>query len=452
MVNEQNKTFFQSLKGDELIKTILLGICFFIVVGSYTLIKELKDALFVLMVGQKYLPEVKSISYLFMLPLVFFYSFLAGKIKRYSLVVFYAIVYGVGGLVISYFLNHPTIGLINSIASADRIFGWIIYLFMEGYSPFLVSVLWAFFNSISKPEAVKTSYIVMTASSKMGGIISAGLAWLFMAGHLPFALNCSPVDAYIYILRITSCCLLIIPFIIKYMIKRVNPEILEGYGQTKKSIDDKTMNTSSGFDLFFKYPYVLGIFGMIFFWEIINVIFNYMRLTIGLKEAENISQFSAFLYKNAMLTQLTGFIIVSIGTSAAVRYLGQRISLILIPLLIGCAIFTFLFAQTSTMVIITYIFMRAVNYSFAYPIREALYIPTTNDIKFKSKSWIDSFGAKLSKMFGSAYNKVIQFIPIGILQNVQIGFFIAIIGLWVILAYYMGKRWAKAIEKKEIIG
>jgi len=54
MVNEQNKTLFQSLKGDELIKTILLGICFFIVVGSYTLIKELKDALFVLMVGQKY--------------------------------------------------------------------------------------------------------------------------------------------------------------------------------------------------------------------------------------------------------------------------------------------------------------------------------------------------------------------------------------------------------------
>ena len=117
------------------------------------------------------------------------------------------------------------------------------------------------------------------------------------------------------------------------MIHKVNPALLSGYG-TSKSIEDKTMSSNSGFNLFFKYPYVLGIFGMIFFWEIVNVIFNYMRLTIGLREAENISQFSAFLYKNAMLTQITGFIIVSLGTSAAVRYLGQRISLLLIHLFI----------------------------------------------------------------------------------------------------------------------
>jgi AAA family ATP:ADP antiporter len=291
----------------------------------------------------------------------------------------------------------------------------------------------------------------MTASSKLGGIISAGFAWLFMAGHLNFGKHISPIDSYVYILVITSCCLLCVPFLITYMIHKVNPALLSGYG-TSKSIEDKTMSSNSGFNLFFKYPYVLGIFGMIFFWEIVNVIFNYMRLTIGLREAENISQFSAFLYKNAMLTQITGFIIVSLGTSAAVRYLGQRISLLLIPLFIGGAIFAFLSCQTSTMVIITYIFMRAINYSFAYPIREALYIPTTNDIRFKSKSWIDSFGAKLSKMFGSAYNKLIQFVPISILQNFQIGFFLCIIGLWVMLAYYMGKRWTKAIENKEIIG
>jgi AAA family ATP:ADP antiporter len=439
------------------LKTFILGICFFIIIGSYTIIKELKDSIFCLVVGQESLPDAKNISLIVMIALVLFYGWLASKVRKEYLLVFYSLLYGIGGLVIAYFLKDPEIGFYNPIASSNRLFGWISYLFLEGYSPFVVSLLWAYFNSISHPEEVKTKYVLMTVCSKVGAFLTSGFAWLCMSKYFTFSWINDEVSIYFYMLVGSSFVLLLVPFLIAYLCYKIPKHFLLGYSEEqheKKHISDQDSmkKDESGFKLLFKYPYTLGIFGMIFFWEAVNVVFNYMRLTVGLKEAESISDFGAFLYKNAMLTHLVGFFIAALGTSSLINIFGQRISLILIPILTGSAIIGCLFYQTTSAVIVTYIIIRAINYSFAYPLREALYIPTTDSIKFKTKSWIDSFGSKFSKAFASFYNKTIQFIPPSLTTSVQFSFFLCVIALWTILAYGMGKKCASAIKQKKIIG
>ena len=37
-----------------------------------------------------------------------------------------------------------------------------------------------------------------------------------------------------------------------------------------------------------------------------------------------------------------------------------------------------------------------------------LYLPTSNDIKFKAKAWIDVVGARTAKALGSAINDAVQ--------------------------------------------
>ena len=49
---------------------------------------------------------------------------------------------------------------------------------------------------------------------------------------------------------------------------------------------------------------------------------------------------------------------VSLGTVSLVRYFGERISLMLIPLLICGAVFVFLYFQTSQAIVFTYIFIH----------------------------------------------------------------------------------------------
>ena len=172
----------------------------------------------------------------------------------------------------------------------------------------------------------------------------------------------------------------------------------------------------------FQNSYVISIVGMVFFWEIVNVIFNNLRLIIAFSDTHEISEFSSFLFKSTATTSLISLLFVVIGTNSIVRYFGERKGLLLIPILTGSMMILFLINKTATMVIVTWTVIRSINLSLATPIRESLYIPTSRDIQFKSKSWIDSFGQKFCKGFGSLYNKLIQFVPASFINLFQVSF------------------------------
>jgi ATP/ADP translocase len=64
--------------------------------------------------------------------------------------------------------------------------------------------------------------------------------------------------------------------------------------------------------------------------------------------------------------------------------------------------------QTPDAMLHVFIGLGTINYSFSKPLNEALYIPTTKDIKFKAKSWIDTFGTKISKSAGGLFTKFVR--------------------------------------------
>lgn len=460
------RNFFKSFvvtDQNERSKVILLSICFFLVIGGYTLIKELKDSVFLSVVGKESLPLAKMLSMIVLIPMVVLYSKLVDALRQSNLLCFYALIYSMGGLICVYFLGHPTIGLSNTDTSTTRLFGWFFYFFLEGYAPFVVSVLWAFVNSITAPEEIKNSYIIMTASSKLGGAVMAGLAWWLLVFNANGEAYFSEVAMYQMLLVVASFVLLLVPVVIVYMMRRVPSKYMHGYEaayrieQKREAVEEKRKSKGfkdtiyemfAGLWLLLRYPYVMGIFGMIFFWEIVNVIFNYMRLCVGQAESSSISEFGAFLYQQACFTHIVGFFFVILGTRTIVARLGERRSLIAVPLLIGTVIGCYLAFQSKAAVAVAYVIMRAINYAFAYPLRESLYIPTTKAVKFKSKSWIDGFGAKLSKTAGSTYNYLM---PLSVL-SVNIVFFSGVILAWVVMANALGRRFEKAVKHGEVIG
>src|SRR5579872_5598527 len=149
--------FFNEPK-EERIKYTLLSLAFFFLIAGYTVAKELKDTVFISVVGRTYTPQVKMLALLVLIPAIFLYSQLVDRLRRYQLLMFYTALFGVIGLYFAYLIGHPTIGLSNTQSSPDRLFGWLFYFFVEGYTPFLVSVFWAFANSVSSPEGAKKNY------------------------------------------------------------------------------------------------------------------------------------------------------------------------------------------------------------------------------------------------------------------------------------------------------
>ena len=332
----------------ERMKLFFLSLLYFLVVGAYTMTRDLKSAIFLGTVGKEYIPWVKVVSMITLVPAIFFYSQLVDRIRRYQLLIFYSTVFGVANLIFAYYIGHPTIGIPNTDAQPTRLFGWLFYCFVEGYSPFVVSVFWALANSVNSPAEAKRNYGYMVAGSKFGGMVAAALAWYIFGLSAQLA---SPylthVTAHQMILVISTMFLALVPIVSILFIRMVPGYLMHGYEAAYKLEKQKSPaskpSTFSGLEMFGKYPYVLGIFGMIFFYETVSTVLGYLRLGVAEAGAGSISDVSKVLFEIAFKAHFVGFIISLIGTQALLSRLGTRICLMLIPFSMGGILFYLIF-------------------------------------------------------------------------------------------------------------
>ncbi len=473
MALRQNSVF-RGLFGvdrQERLKLLLLAAAFFLVIASYTIVRELKDSIFIALVGRDFLPDAKIYSMFVLVPAIIFYAFLVDRMRRYKLLYFYSFFYGIAGLIFAYLLGDPITGLANAQAGTHRLMGWLFYFFIEGYAPFVVSLFWAFANSVNSPDSAKRSYGFLVSGSKLGGAFSAALAWYFLSTSLPQIVNLSDTVKHQILIVFSSVLLLLVPIIIYLLIKLVPGRYLHGYEaayqvEKERAVgeDEEKPGLLRGLFLLLKYPYVMGIFGIIFFYEVSNVILGYQRLILASDSVLGcgISALSCKLFEQIFWVHTVGFAISFFGTTYLLNKLGERWMLLLIPVLSGVLMFTFIFAgvllpqYSWAVTTIVFVGLRAINYGATYPVRESLYIPTIKDVKFKSKSWIDAFGTKIAKGAGSGVNILMK----SVMANFGYLIFIwslvtifgLIVGLWIVIAQLLGKRYDQLIKHNEVVG
>lgn len=446
----------------EKLKLIFLSVAFFLVIGGYTIAKELKDSVFASIIGKEYIPVAKIVVMFALFPAIFLYSLLVDRVRRYQLLMIYSGLFGFLGCLFAYLLGNHSIGLSNTESTPLRLFGWMFYFFVEGYTPFVVSVFWAFANSVTNPEGAKTNYPFMVAASKMGGMLSAGLGW-YMLSCVAQQQGCAigsaqDVWAHQLVLGCSSLMLLLVPIIVYLLMKNVPGKYLHGYEavyqveKIKKKEGDTKTGMFEGLWLLIRYPYVLGIFGMVYFYEVIATVLSYLRIGVAQAGSTNIAGVSASLLEMVFYVHLIGFFMSLLGTRTMMRRLGERICLMLVPLLSGCLLLFLMIVTKSWALKVAFIAIKTVNYAFAWPVRESLYIPTVKDIKFKSKSWIDAFGSKFAKVGGSSFNMFTSHLGPALTVPAHSFFFAGVTALWFLVALFLGIRFDRAVARNEVIG
>lgn len=475
MINGTNSSGLKGVERDgaERLKLILLSAIFFLVIGAYTLVRDIKNAVFIGLVGKDYIPAAKVIFLIALVPLILFYSRLVDRTKRHYLLGIYSTFYAIFCLISVFLVGHQTIGIPNTFQSPYRIFGWFFYFLIEGFSPFVLSVFWAYVNSVNSPSSAKKNYGFLVSGSQLGGIFTAGLAWaLFSMKDLPFVGAFSDVIKLRFILAFSAVLLFLVPLLVWLLVKYVPENCMHGYEAAHKiddrvekcldenlskkdSICKKKVNSGGvfkGLQFLLQYPYVFGIFAMTFFYELVTSILGYLRLSVAEQEGGSIAGISEFLFKWVFIQQSVGLLISFFGTSSLLRKLGIRICVFMIPLMVTVFVLFFVFSNNASIIMLSFTLIKSLNYAFSKPVVESLYIPTLRDIKFKSKSWIDSFGSKASKSLGSFFNLGTRFIPSALQYSVYVGVFAFLLFGWLITALLLGKRFDKAIESNEVIG
>lgn len=437
------RTLWGDLHGAELKKFALLGFGFFCLIGSWQPLKTIKDSIFINMVGPIHLPEAKLASMFLFFPLVLLYSRLVDYFSKEKLIYFFIGIYGTLGLILVYFLAHPTIGLANSEVNPNRLLGWVFYLFSESYISLLLSLYWSFINDIATPESAKKGYGLIIFGTQLGGFLFT-LLGSYLAYDASLYATRVPLIALISVLMFFAVALVV--FILQRTVGDDNLVSYEEELQSSPLVPELAVGFLDGLKLLVTHPYVMGIFALIFFQEAISTIMGFQLSLLVKSTYQEPGLVNKFLFDFALCVQAIACLFGLVGTSFFHRKLGIRLSLIIYPALLGLFIFAYMVQPTLQTIFYVMLIAKALGYALNQPAKEVLYIPTSKSIKYKSKAWIDMFGLRFAKTFGSAINRFAG--PVVMLTGT---FTLSMIAVWIFMASLIGKAFSKAVTDKKLI-
>lgn len=450
----------------ETLKTLCLSLTLFFMIGGYWLLRSLKDPVLTALCGVEAIPKAKMLSVLVVLGVVSVYNRLLDNpnLKKHTLFYVFGMFYFVLFSTISLLLSHPTIGLANQVPNTNRILGWISYCSIESFGSVMVSLFWSFANSNFNLESAKASYGLLVATAQVGSILGPSLVnmkaehWGVPKIYFVGAFNMLLLQMCMYV------------YVSVFGTEETNAS------DTKKDTKKKKgAGVLEGIHLFIKHNYVKGIFAIscLFMVEVTIVDYTMKVLAkehfsslhpcfqgescwnsdptkVGLSAKATVAM-TTFMGLFGQATNTLSFCLSFFGTSAIIRKLGLRTTLLLFPSLCLVTIVIVRLYPTLYVVFGAMMVLKANSYALNNPTKEMLYQPTSSAVRYKAKSWIDIFGARGSKALGSVVTNAFSDSAATLVQNGSlVGMAVASFLIW--NARFMGERFDSYVESGYIVG
>ena len=135
-----------------------------------------------------------------------------------------------------------------------------------------------------------------------------------------------------------------------------------------------------------------------------------------------------------------------------IKHYGLRLTIRVFPtVLLLVTIFAFvLFPENLYFLFISLSICKALTYSVHDPSEEVLYMPTSDDAKFRAKFWIDVVGQRIAKAVGSAINNYAGSVE-GVVKYGSLPSVVASLALW-LACYQVGILFDGLIKSGKIVG
>lgn len=450
-------------------KMILLGATCSCLIAAYSILRPLKTSVFSKLVGVTYQPYTKLLMLGLMLPIMYLYSLLIDRVKRDVNIHIIYIGYAAICFLFAYFLLDPIIGLGNTETSPQRLIGWLFYIAMDLFSSIIMTIFWSYTNSINTPSSANYGYNFITVGARIGGILSTAAAIQWLSTSLD---ETKTIPAFI------AACggLLVLASLFTYIVNKTIPaKYLEGYkpeaiieakeaeyknkaedlsiqSSFLKSVLDSLKKTFEGLRLLINNSYVFGIFILIYSFEIISAILDYqMQFLMVIENNNSVKESTLFMLRYTNMFQIVGLFFAIFGTAPLIKRLGVRFCISITPFMTIMLMGAFFFYNSLYFITIILVILRALNYGFNIQMREMLFIPTSHDVRYQAKAWIESTGRALSKSSGALINISSQQAAAFALA-LNTSFTVAIGSVWLIASILVGRKYQKTIESNKVIG
>ena len=441
------KKWFGPFTREELKKYSLLGVVFSFIIGTYWILKPLKDAIFGSIVGTgSWFALAKIVSVLLLFPIVGIYGKLTERFSRNRMFFILGGIYGVLMIAWAVIFSIPSIGLSNAVASPWRISGWLWYVFVESFGSLMIALFWAFTTDISDPKSSKYGFPLVVLIGQVGGILCP---LLFSRIPVLLGTNNAPL--------VGICSVMVIGFMICfYAFTRLIPEHQQG-GLEKPELEKWKKRKKQrpkffdGLKLLLSNNYLLGIFAILFMFEIIVTFIEFNFQTLVIKTFATDVARNIYLSDWGFTVNSITFLCLFFGVNNIQRWLGIRAALALVPLALVISLVTFRFYNNVGVLFWLMVCAKAVGYAINGPTLKQLYVPTSKDVKYKSQAWIETFGARGAKAISSVINIFRDIIGVSLYLAIALYFSFGLLAFWFFVAVFLDRKYEKAVEDGELV-
>lgn len=387
---ERALSLFADVRAGEGASTLLLALNVFLLLGAYSLMKPARDGLILTEGGAEVASYSAAAQAVLLMIAVPIYGWLGTRFVRIRLIT-----------IVMTFFSVTLIGFyLGGIAGLRE--GVAFYIWIGLINVFIVSQFWQFANDLFSESRGRRLFPLIGVGQSLG-------AWVGAAAVPPLVerLNFTP-----YTLMLFGACALMVALSATLLVNVV--EARRGPRDTQDA-GEKTLGPQGGFELIFHDRYLLWIAILIVLLNVVNTTGGYVlnrlivgeaaaRFGAGAASVESSRQFiTAFSGSITAAVNLVGLLLQLFATARVIRALGVRGALFVLPVIALANYAIIVVAPVLAVVRVGKVLENSTDYSIQNTLRQALFLPTTREAKYKAKAAIDTFFTRAGDVLSAGF-------------------------------------------------
>jgi AAA family ATP:ADP antiporter len=428
---ERVLSLITDVRAGEGVTALLLTLNVFCLLALYSVLKPVRSALILSesgAVAQSYAAAAQASLLLFLVPLYGKFATMVNRVRLISLVtMFFA-----ANLLVFYVLGLAGVRI-----------GIAFYIWLGIFNMMAPAQLWAFANDVYSQDRGKRLFPLVGIGGSLGAWIGAEIASALFGSLGPYRLMLFGVGGLVI-------CMLITIWVHRREQRRdkTNEPAAEA---------EQPLGKAGGFQLIFKQRYLLYIALLMIVLNTVNTIGEFLLASLVESEAvkavagaaagTEATWIGSFMARFQANVNLLGLVLQMFVVSRIFKYIGVRGALFIQPSIALLSYTSMAFFPVLSIVRVAKTMENSSDYSIQNTTRQALYLPTSREAKYKAKQAIDAFFVR----FGDMLQAVVVFIGTSLAFTTQhyAWLNIAMTTVWFVLAAGIASEHRKLTAAEE---
>lgn len=419
---EKFLSYFADVRAGEGPGVLLMTLNVFLLLFAYYLLKTVREALILSEGGAAVKAYSSAGQAALLMILVPLYGLVASRVKRIVLV---------SGLGVFFAMNLVVFSILGTAGARE---GVVFYIWVGIFNVFVISQFWAFANDIYTESQGKRLFAMIGIGSSLGAWLGAQAA-----SEMVRRLGLSPYELQLIAAGLLVVCAGIMFAVNRMQVRQSVPEMA--------ALADQKLGTEDGFVLIWRSPYLRWIAILTVLLNIVNSSGEFLLGSVVSEEARNLfpgdetaqKQYIGGFYGSFFAgVNLLEFLLQSFAVSRILQFAGVRRALYILPSIALFSYTVLAFVPVLAIVRIAKTLENATDYSIQNTLRQALFLPTSREAKYKAKAAVDTFFMRTGDVIQAGIVRV------GVeLQMATAGF------AWLNVAFTLGWLWIAARLDRE---